>query len=779
MRSGTIAFLLGVLAFQQLPDLPDPRWAGLLAVLLPVAAVSKHWRLPVVLAAGFLWGLLRATLILSHGIAPELEGRDVVVEGTVATIPVARERGLRFEFDVLALTAGDRPQPSPGRIQLSWYGTQAALGVGERWRLKVRLKRPRGFMNPGGFDYEGWLFQQRIRASGYVRKDPGNLRLGTQPQGHPVDRLRGHLQVAITGVLGDSANLGMVTALAVGERQGISVRQWGVLTRTGTNHLMAISGLHVGLVAGLVFFLVRRLWAWSGATVLYLPAPKAAAAAALLAAVAYAALAGFAIPTQRALIMLGVAMGAVLLQRGTLPSHSLALALLAVLVFDPFAVMAPGFWLSFAAVAVILLGMSGRLSRRRKPHAAESPMSVNAPGLWWKWGRVQWLVAVGLLPLTLVLFQRASLISPVANLVAVPWMSLSVIPLTLLGTALLSLIPAAGAALLHAADALLALLWVYLEWLSAFPIALWAQHTPRGWATACAVLGVALFLAPRGLPGRWLAGLWLLPLFLARPPGPAAGEVWFTLLDVGQGLAAVVRTANHTLVYDTGPRFSERFDTGRAVVVPFLRAAGVDRIDLLLVSHGDNDHIGGVRSILDELPVERLISGVPDRLVGTGAQPCGAEQSWNWDGVKFRIIHPPPGRLYKGNDGSCVLRVDNAAAAVLLPGDIEKSAERLLLDTRPKDLAAQILVAPHHGSNTSSTWAFLQAVGPRYVLFPVGYRNRFGFPKRQVTARYRELGASMLDTAQHGAISFRLPTVGTPVAPDTYRQTGRRYWNGH
>lgn len=779
MRSGTIAFLLGILAFQQLPDLPDPRWAGLLAVLLPVAVLSRHWRLPAVLGAGFLWALLRAALILSGGIAPELEGRDVVVEGTVATIPVARERGLRFEFDVLALTAADGRRPAPGRIQLSWYGTRAAPGVGERWRLKVRLKRPRGFMNPGGFDFEGWLFQHRIRASGYVRKDPGNVHLAAQPRGHPVDRLRRHLQVAIAGVLGDSANLGMVTALAVGERQEISVRQWRVLARTGTNHLMAISGLHVGLVAGLVFFAVRRLWAWPGDIVLYLPAPKAAAAAALLAAAGYAALAGFAIPTQRALIMLGVAMGAVLLQRGILPSRSLALALLAVLVFDPFAVMAPGFWLSFAAVAVILLGMSGRLSRRHAPCAPESPMRVDAPGLWWKWGRVQWLVAVGLLPLTLVLFQRASLVSPVANLVAVPWMSLSVIPLTLLGAALLPLAPAAGAALLHAADALLALLWVYLEWLSDLPIALWAQHTPPAWAAACAALGVALFLAPHGLPGRWLAGLWLLPLFLARPPAPAPGEAWFTLLDVGQGLAAVVRTANHTLVYDTGPRFSERFDTGRAVVVPFLRAAGVDRIDLLVVSHGDNDHIGGARSILDELAVERLISGVPERLAGTGAQRCGADQSWNWDGVEFQIIHPPPGRLYKGNDGSCVLRVANAAAAVLLPGDIEKSTERFLLAAHRASLAVDILVAPHHGSNTSSTPAFLQAVGPRYVLFPVGYRNRYGFPRRRVVARYRDLGASMLDTARHGAISFRLPAVGMPAPPETYRQAGRRYWNGY
>jgi len=778
MRSGTIAFLLGVLAFQQLRDPPDPRWVGLLAVLLPVAVLSRKWRLPVVLAVGFLWALLRAALILSHGIAPELEGRDVLVEGVVASIPAPRERGLRFDFDVQTLTAEDRRQPSPGRIQLSWYGAAPAVGVGERWRLKVRLKRPRGFMNPGGFDYEGWLFQHRIRARGYVRRDAGNLRLVEQPEGHPVDRLRRRLQVAIAGVLGDSPNLGMVTALAVGERQGLSARQWQVLTRTGTNHLMAISGLHVGLVAGLVFFLVRCLWAWPGVTVLYLPAPKAAAAVALLAAAGYAALAGFAIPTQRALIMLAVAMGAVLLQRGSAASHSLALALLAVLVFDPFAVMAPGFWLSFAAVAVILLGMSGRLRVQRAPGASDSPMAVNAPGLWWKWGRVQWLVAVGLLPLTLVLFQRASLVSPIANLVAVPWMSLSVIPLTLAGALAAPVVPAAGAVLLHAADALLALLWAYLEWLSALPAALWTQHAPRGWATGCAVLGVVLLLAPRGLPGRWLAGLWLLPLFLARPPAPAPGEVWFTLLDVGQGLAAVVRTAGHTLVYDTGPRFSERFDTGRAVVVPFLREAGVDRIDLLVVSHGDNDHIGGARSILDELPVERIITGVPDKLLGTGAEACGADQAWNWDGVKFRIIHPPAGRLYKGNDGSCVLRVDSGAAGVLLPGDIEKPTERLLLDKYRPGLAAEILVAPHHGSNTSSTRAFLQTVNPGYVLFPVGYRNRFGFPKSRVTARYREQGVTLLDTAQHGAISFRLPIAGDLVPPETYRQAARRYWNG-
>ncbi|MDE2088707.1 MAG: DNA internalization-related competence protein ComEC/Rec2, partial [Gammaproteobacteria bacterium] len=692
MRSGAIALLLGMLAFQQLPELPDARWALLLPALIPLAVYLPPLRLPAIAAGGFLWALIYAHYLAFPVFDVSLERRDLVLEGWIASIPERREHGLRFELDVSKLTLDGKEYPAPGRVRLGWYRSFPPLRAGEQWRFKARLKRPRGLMNPGGFDYEGWLFRRHLSATGYVKPAPGNRRLDAGPGGYRLERARQALGEAIAGARARSDHAGILVALAIGDAQGISPAQWDVFTRTGTNHLVAISGLHIGLVAGLVFFLVRGSWARSAALVLRLAAPKAAAVAGLLAAAGYSALAGFSIPTQRSLIMIAAAMLGLVLQRQTPPGRTLALALLLVLSWDPMSVLAAGFWLSFGAVAVILYGMSGRLAPR---------------GLWWRWGRVQWLVAVGLLPPLLVLFQRAPLLSPLANLVAVPWVSLVVTPLTLVGTVLLVWAPWAGGALLNLADLCLGALWPFLAWIARLPYSQWMQPAPAAWALIAAIPGIVLLLAPQGFPARWLGGVLLLPMFLLRPPAPAPGAVWLTLLDVGQGLAAVVRTRHHALVYDTGPRSSARFDAGSAVVVPYLRHMGIPALDLLLVSHGDNDHIGGARSILQRMPVRSVLTSVPRKLGYASARRCVAGQSWRWDGVEFHVVHPPPEWFGRGNDASCVLRVRAPGGSLLLTGDIERPAEEYLLRHHARALPARILVVPHHGSRTSSSAAFI------------------------------------------------------------------------
>ena len=759
----TLALLAGISVFQAMPDLPALWWAIL---FLPITVVvwrhRRFWPILVV-TLGFMWAWLNAALILQRQLPTMLEGQDVVVEGVIASLPEKDTRRVHFEFEVTKLYRGDATFPEPGRIALNWYYSDAKLRVGDTWRLHVRLKRPHGLSNPGGFDYEAWLFRHQIRATGYVRDAMENRLLSSHAWNQPVNRLRQDLTHGIDTVLGKREFAGIIRALAVGDRETISHAQWQTLIATGTNHLVAISGLHVGMVAGFAFFLMRSLWSRVTRLSLRWPAPKAGAIAGIIAALGYAVLAGFSIPTQRSVIMVMVVMGSVMQGRKIRPSHVLAWALLLVLLWDPSGVLEPGFWLSFAAVAVIFYGMGQRPSLH---------------GPWWKWGRIQVLIALGLMPLLLILFQRVSLVAPFANLVAVPWVTLVVVPLTLLGAIFILPLPVIGGGFLTLANGALSWLWPLLQGLGHSDYALWMQPAPPLWAYVPALLGTVWMLAPRGIPGRWLGGVLLAPMVLVSPARPQPGEAWFTLLDVGQGLAAVIETAGHVLVFDAGPATGERFDAGSVVVMPFLWHYGIHQIDTLIVSHGDMDHRGGVAAVLEQTKVQRLLTSVPGKIHWRRGmvESCMADQTWQWDGVRFRILYPLADQPYHGNDASCVLRVQTSRQSVLIPGDIESRSERLLVEKEAAQLPSDILVVPHHGSKTSSTASFLRAVHPDYALFAVGYHNRYGFPRPAVTARYTEEGARLLDTSRNGAITFRLGAAASP-SPDTFRQQARHYWN--
>lgn len=754
MRSGTIAFLAGIVAIQQFATLPSLYWAAALPLVL-VGLRRLRLRLPSAFALGMLWALVYAHWLLAHDWPDACQGMDLQADGTVLSIPAAGEGYSRFQFRIEHLQGCPQAR-LPMRARVGWYGPMPRLGAGERWQLSLRLKRRNGFFNPGGFDYEGWLLQQRIGATGYVREPDTALRLPSRFD--PLAALHGWRQRvydALQDRLPTRPGSALVLALALGERDRIQDWQWDDLRATGTSHLMAISGLHVGLAAG--FGWVLGLWLWKRSALLcgWLPAQRAAVVPALLCAVSYAALAGFSIPTQRALLMLAVGMWALWSRRQAAAGRAWFSALLAVLLLDPLAVLSPGFWLSFGAVAVLLFGMGGRW---------------NAGGLWWRWGRAQWLVGVGLLPLTLSAFQSVSLIGPLANLLAVPWVSLVVVPPVLLGTLLVGVFPTVSGWLLRLAAAALDLAWQPLQWLAQLPFATLAAAPALGWLPLAAV-GVAWLLAPRGFPGRPAGALLLLPLWNAPPTPMAAGAVDFTLLDVGQGLAAVVRTQHHTLVYDTGPRFGPGFDAGRAVLVPFLRQAGIERIDRLVVSHDDRDHAGGYESLRRAVAVDSVLAGEPR----PGQQRCQTGMRWTWDGVAFEVLHPSAGRAWKGNDASCVLRIEAPGGTVLLTGDVQRAGERGLASLGDA-LASDVLVAPHHGSATSSSPAFVGAVAPRWVLFATGYRNRFGFPRPAVRARYEAVRASTLSTADCGAIALRL-RADIPPTPECSRRLQRRYWH--
>lgn len=792
MRACILAFALGVWLLQQQAELPNVRWAwtllpgGVFALLLSrcraniFAITGKVLFAGVLLGMGFFWAAVFAQSRLADVLPHEWEGRDIQLIGVVAELPQVNEDSVRFAFEVERVLTEEAVVPA--RILLAWYkergkqvtAVEAApplINAGERWRITARLRRPHGSVNPHGFDFEQWALERNLRATGYVRKDGENMRLDEMVHrpAYQVERLRQEIRERFIQALPDHAYTGVLVALAVGDQRAIPREQWQVFTRTGVNHLMSISGLHVTMVSGLIFALVYWLWRRSHYLTLWLPARKAAVVAGLAAALGYALLAGFAVPAQRTVYMLGVVAIALWLNRFTSATAVLAWALLAVILLDPLAVLSAGFWLSFGAIAVIMLTSAGRIG---KMHWLSG------------WARIQWAITLGLIPLLLAMFQQISLVSPIANAVAIPLVSLVVVPLTLLAT-----FPPLDFMLLPA-HWVLSVCMEAMRWMSDVPQAVWSQHAPPAWAVATGVAGIFWMLLPgrlglgltTGFPARWLGLIALLPLFLVLPPKPASGELWLTVLDVGQGLAIVARTENHALLYDTGPGFSAEADSGSRTIVPFLRGEGIKQLDGMIVTHADTDHSGGALSVMEAVPVEWLVSSLRDdhpiQQAASSGYRCRAGQSWQWDGIRFDMLHPLEQNYneskLKTNALSCVLKITTAHGSVLLPADIEKKSEYQLLAREGDALSSTVLIAPHHGSKTSSTEGFIRQVNPRLVIFTVGYRNRFGHPRNEVMERYRSLGSRLLRSDADGAVLLRF--ADNEFAVETSRMLRRRYW---
>lgn len=755
-----LIFLLGVSLALQLPNLPDSYWLCLILPCIYSLYKFPKSRIYLALPLGFLWVIAYGLWVLSSELPDELIKQDILVSGKVSSLPESDNIQTRFVLDVSSIKYQNQLVKGPKRIRLNWYGKAPEIHAGQQWQLVVRLKPAHGMQNPGGFDYEKWLFERGIRATGYVRESDSNTLL-QDPDRFSVNHIRENLKSQIQSFLPHSEFRGLVLALAIGDRSEINDDQWQVLTATGTNHLVAISGLHIGLVAGGVYFIFLFLFKRSRGLLLFVPAYKASAMVALFAAFIYAMLAGFAIPTQRALIMIAVVMLGVLVNKRFSYSQILSFALLTVLLIDPFSALSTGFWLSFIAVAAILYAMQSRLK---------------VSGLWWQWGRVQWIVSLALAPILIFSFQSFSLVSPLANIIAVPWVSFITVPLLLLGI-LFSFIEPVGQMLMFFVSESLKLLWMVLEYFAGMRFSLWQQFAPQAWTLIPAFIGILLAIAPRGFPARYLSVIFLLPLFLVKPEKLEQNEFRFSLLDVGQGLSAVVQTRNHVLVYDTGPKFRSGFNTGQSVVLPFLKKLAVEKLDILMITHGDNDHIGGMQSILENIPVETVYSGVMKKTPEQNSTPCLAGQQWRWDGVNFEMIHPSGSEFIdKGNNGSCVLRVSGSSRSILLTGDIEKKVERELIENYTNQIKANILVAPHHGSNTSSTMAFIEAVNPEWVLFPAGYANRFKFPTKKVVERYIHSGVQYLTTGTSGAIEVFIDD-NEAMLINRYRSINRRFWH--
>ncbi|KAA8715161.1 DNA internalization-related competence protein ComEC/Rec2 [Pseudomonas cannabina] len=736
MRTGMIALALGLVALRFLPALPPT----LLLLLMPVVALMllPFRTYPVALfLLGFTWACVSAQWALNDRLSQRLDGQTLWVQGKVVGLPSVAEGVVRFELE----DARSRRATLPALMRVAWYGGPE-IRSGERWRLAVKLKRPGGLVNPDAFDYQAWLLAQRIGATGTV----ADGQLLAPARGAWRDGIRQRL-LAVDA----QGREGGLAALVLGDGSGLSRTDWQVLQDTGTVHLLVISGQHIGLLAGVVYALVAGLARW-GVWLRAFPWLPSACVLAFGAALGYGLLAGFEVPVRRACVMVAMVLLWRLRFRHLGVVWPLLLSFNTVLIFEPLVTLQPGFWLSFAAVGILLLIFSGRLGAWR----------------WWQsWTRAQWLIAIGLLPILLALNLPISLSGPFANLVAVPWVSVIVLPPALLGTLLLP-VPLLGEGLLWLAGGALEWLFMFLDRVAAV-LPAWLPSAVPGWAWGLSFFGALLLLLPRGVPMRPLG--WPLLLLCVFPPLEEVpdGQVEVLQLDVGQGLAILLRTRNHTLLYDAGPRFGE-FDIGQRVVVPAIRKAGVRRLDLMLISHADADHAGGALAVHQAFPVTRVLGGERARLAPQlNAALCESGERWEWDGVVFstwRWEQAPD-----GNAASCILSVDAGGERLLLAGDIDVHAERAAMDSG-FDLRAHWLQSPHHGSRSSSSKPFLQAVAPVGVLISRGRNNAFGHPHPRVMARYRWLGIASYDSAELGAISLQLRTFGPPRA----ERAQRRFW---
>ncbi|MGU7780242.1 DNA internalization-related competence protein ComEC/Rec2 [Burkholderia sp. PU8-34] len=820
MRVWWVAFALGVVMLQRQAALPGAvGWCGGAAALAMFTAagiacarrrprtratMALGWLLCAAAAgvAGFGYAAARAEWRLRDHLPAAWEGRDITVTGTIKGLPVADDAGTRFLFAVESNDAG--LADFPPLIRLSWrtYGARPEAAIpdlraAQRWRLTVRLKRPHGEANPGVRDSEAAWLGAGIRALGYVSAPQRAARIDARARGvqASVDWLRDALRERIAGTLGPHArHRGIVAALAIGDQSGIGIGDWRVLRDTGTSHLVAISGLHVGLVGGIAGWLASAVWRrirWRHrAAALVVPAPYVAALAALAGALGYASLAGFNVPAQRAWWMIAAGGSAYLAGRSVPSSSVLCVALGGVLLADPWAVLSAGFWLSFGAVAVILLSVAGwRAAREPRGDPADGGIGERlragyrlAARRVAEASRVQYAVTIGLAPLTAAWFAQISVSGPLANAFAIPWVGSVVTPVVLAGIALPAPVDAHAFRLAHA---LLEPMMAALAWLAGWPRSVFWLPMP-GWPVlVLACVGVVWVLLPRGWPLRWAAPLTWLPLVAPAPDRPPEGGFRLTVLDVGQGAAVLIETARRTLLFDAGPG-PESTHAGERIVAPFLRARGIRTLDTLALSHADADHAGGASAVYAAVDVRQLLAGIPaaSRLwrdaqaAGvTDRVPCAAGQRWAWDGVTFTMLWPRGGPGAGATNGqSCVLRVDAGGTSALLTGDIDARVERQLVDADRDALAAQILIVPHHGSRSSSVEPFLDSVGPRVAAFPVGYRNRFGHPHRTVLARYAARGIPLPRTDRDGAVRFDVAPAEGGFTFETHRDAQRRYW---
>lgn len=795
MPFALLLFSLGVIAVSFAPQLP-PLWS--LFLLLPPLVGCWRWqqtRYWLALLLGLAWGVVVGQSLLRMQLDDNFVGKDLIVTGQIQGLPDRDDRRLRFNFRVnSAVTTTGQVIPAehfPVKLQLSWYSSQRngatfdlpSLAIGDEWQMRVRLKRPRGFVNPAGFDYQAWLLRQGIGATGYVVDHRDNRQIISTEQYFRLDdwinQQRHQLQQWIIAH-SKSSERGILIALLIGDSALVDKNQWARMQQTGTSHLIAISGIHVGFLA--IFGFYVGLWLGKCIQLMWhrCPALMIAWWSAILCASFYSALAGFNIPTVRTLIMLVVFYFACLWRRSINVADIFCVALALVVVLDPLAALDMGFWLSFGAVALLLMYFSGHLEPKKN---AKPWSGYSAANLILGFIRSQWVMFIGLLVPLSLLVSSVSLVAPIANGIAIPLITFLVVPLLLVSAAIRNLFGGASDFLLSSAGWLMEILKVFLEGLLALggswssPVVAFSPVIALLIALSCCVLLLPKGLFPRAL--GWCGLLLGTGLgFYIDPPNQS--DLTLTVLDVGQGSAFVVQVGKQTLVYDTGPKYTDSFDAGSGIVAPYLYSQGINHIDRLVVSHGDMDHAGGLTGLLEKVSVDQLFAGepekIPQKIINTiETQSCHQVLEWQWQKVRFRFLQFPQLTGANANNHSCVLLISYGEQHILLPGDIETSVESQLLRDQQLPEKLNLLLAAHHGSRTSSGAGFVNKMQPDVVVYSAGYRSQHGHPHLQVRQRYQAVGSREINTAEAGAVLFEWRQDKLQVMRE-YRNVRQRYW---
>lgn len=804
-----VLFAFGVITASGLPQLPPPTSALLLIPLLLLAFYLRFSPTPIfrllggslvhvaIFILGCCWGIYCGHGLLRMQLPETKTGHDFVVTGFIDDLPQTDPHRTRFILKVASIaTPGGEllaREHFPGKLQLAWYNSlrngahssaaAAAVQTGDYWQLRVRLKPPRGLVNPAGFDYQAWLLRRGIGATGYIVGDARNKQLPTPETlsfGRWIDVQRYKLQQWLLSQ-SDSTERGILIALLIGDGALVEKAQWLRMQQTGTNHLIAISGLHVGFLAIFGFY----VGLWLGKTLQLAwhkcPALIIAYLAAMSCALFYSALAGFNIPTLRTAIMLTLFYWLAIHRRSTRGIDIYSVALAVVMVIDPLAAFDMGFWLSFGAVGLLLFYFSGRYVPKQD---AQQWRGFAPKEILWGFLRSQWVMFIGLLVPLSILISHITLLAPIANFIAIPLITFFVVPYLLLAASLQTLLPDVSALLIVCAETAMEWLKIWLDFLLRLghgklnPVVAFSPGVVVLLLLSCTIL-----LLPRGTITRSLGylGVLLGTYITFILPTPQPPDLRLTIMDVGQGTAVVVQTAIHTMVYDTGPAYSEDFDAGSAIVLPYLHAQGITHIDKLIVSHMDKDHAGGLHGLLDNIHVNELLLGEQPRqndaddMALLAGKNCHQTMPWQWGPVSFRFLTWPISTHASANNHSCVLLISYADQTILLPGDIEKDVEQHLL--RGDQLPPQIdlLLAAHHGSHSSSNPGFVSYTAPEMVVYSAGYNNRYGHPHAVVRKRYQTLGSQEWNTATAGALVFEWRDAQLqPVI--AYRQKHRRYW---
>ena len=763
-----LSILSGAYALGLFRSLPADDLFLSLAIL---AGVS--FRLPKIRFLGwFMLGFaamwVAAWSLIDDRLDPALQGETISVVVRIADFPQATDKTLRF------FAEQDERSDLPARVRLSWYAPEAVPRLGEVWQLRVRLRRPHAYANPGSFDYEGWLFRRRIGATGYVVSHKDNQRLGSVPVAR-ISRIRQAFVNRVTQLLPDDDAAAVLLAVGVGARHRITREQWDRYAITGTIHLMAISGLHIGLAAGGVFLLA---WAIFAALCRRANVRDLSLITAVLAAGVYAAVSGFAVPARRALLMAMLAAAAVLFRRKLNVATLLAIPCLVLLFVDPVSIHAPGFKLSFAAVAILFWSLQSYVHQPPIRGALwfNYPGVTKAIGNLRRLGTLQIALLTGLFPLTALIFGRFSPIAPLMNLLVLPVFNFITVPFCLVGMIFQGPLQALGDQLLFIAYHSIRLVLSLVSFAADLP-AVRAEILPaQGLLVVIALLPVVYAVFPAGWPGRKLAWIAMAAVLFYRPPAPPPGCLDYHVLDVGQGLAVVLRAGEHAVLFDTGPSFRSGSSTADIVVIPFLKSRGIGKLDTLIVSHADQDHAGGVQALASQFEIGRTLVG--ETVSGTRLQqlPCSTASSWTAAGVRFQFLHPRPDAAWEGNNASCVLEVAIGDHRILLTGDIETPVEATLVENSLIGPVNTVIV-PHHGSRTSSSPDFVKALSPELAIVSAGFGNRWGFPKADVVRRWELAGARLLETATSGAIGQRVCLDSGVERLSRERRDSRKYWH--